>query len=324
MATTLHFSLAPQNLHPAFDALDLALEAPPAAGAPAGAFQLSLANALWGQQGFAFLPTFLDLLAQYYGAGMHLVDFEHATETARVTINQWVSDQTEMQIPELLAPGVLTADSRLVLTNAVYFHADWQTPFMANSPMGTFHAEPADVQVPMMFGGQGSTWKGTGWQAASLAYKGGTTSMVLIVPDAGTFDAFESGLTFDALEAILGTTPTSTLGTAISMPRFKLGSKLALATNLEQLGMTDAFDPSKADFSGIDGMKDLAIQAVVHQAMIDVDEKGTTAAAATAVGIGTAAAQIPFVIDRPFVFALRDDATGTILFLGRVLDPSKM
>ena len=322
MATTLHFSLPPARLHPTFDALDLALEAPPPASAPAGSFQLSLANALWGQQGFAFLPTFLDLLAQYYGAGMHVVDFEHATETARMTINQWVSDQTDAQITDLLAPGVLTADARLVLTNAVYFHADWQTPFRANSPMGTFHAEPADVQVPMMLGGQGTTWMGTGWQAASLAYKGGTTSMVLIVPDAGTFDAFESGLTFDALEAILGTTPT--LGTAISMPRFNLGSKLALATNLAQLGMTDAFDPTKADFSGIDGMKDLAIQAVIHQAMIDVDEKGTTAAAATAVGIVDAAVQIPFVIDRPFVFALRDNATGTILFLGRVLDPSKM
>jgi serpin B len=139
-----------------------------------------------------------------------------------------------------------------------------------------------------------------------------------------TFDAFTLGLTFDALETILAA-PTSTRY-LLSMPRFKFQTALGLADVLGKLGMTDAFKPKVADFSGIDGGDDLFIQAVIHQATIAVDEKGTTAAAATAIGVGTDAIALgeSLVVDRPFLFAIRDDATGTILFLGRVLDPSKM
>src|SRR5450432_3762597 len=198
MASTLHFSLPPERLHPTFDALDLALEAPPAASADAGAFRLTLANALWGQSGFGFLPDYLDLLATSYGAGMHTVDFEGATEAARQTINQWVSDETSAKIPELFAPGVIDAGTVFVLTNAVYFKADWSAPFRPDSPNGTFQAPTGPVQVPMMsLHGTVTGWSGTGYKAASLPYKGGTTSMVLVVPDAGTFDAFEAALTFD-------------------------------------------------------------------------------------------------------------------------------
>ena len=327
MASTLHFSLPPARLHPTFDALDLALEAPPPAG-NVGAFQLSLVNAIWGQQGFTFVPAYLDLLAEDYGAGLHVVDFQNATEAARLAINQWVSDATEAQIPTLLAPGVLDTSTRLVLTNAVYFHADWRSPFKANSPMGTFQAPTGPVQVPMMVAGDETTTfagaSGAGYKLAVLPYKGPGTSMVLIVPDTNTFDAFTSGLTFDALETILaGTTPTRYL---LSMPRFKFQTSLALGDVLARMGMTDAFMPKVANFSGIDGGDDLFIQAVIHQATIAVDEKGTTAAAATAIGVGSAAVAVgePLVVDRPFLFAIRDDATGTILFLGRVLDPSKM
>ncbi|HSZ82762.1 MAG TPA: serpin family protein [Polyangia bacterium] len=325
MASTLHFSLPPARLHPTFDALDLALEAPPPAGS-AGAFQLSLVNAIWGQEGFTFVPAYLDLLAEDYGAGLHVVDFAGATETARQTINQWVSDATQAQITELLAKGVLTPDTRLVLTNAVYFHADWQSAFQPNSPMGTFNAPAGAVQVPMMNAGDatfaGSS--GAGYELAVLPYKGPGTSMVLIVPDANTFDAFTSGLTFDALETILaGATPTRYF---VTMPRFTFKTSLGLGDVLSKLGMTDAFMAGVADLSGIDGAHDLFISDVVHQAMIAVDEKGTTAAAATAVVVGTASIALgePLVVDRPFLFAIRDDATGSILFLGRVLDPSKM
>ena len=147
--------------------------------------------------------------------------------------------------------------------------------------------------------------------------------MVLIVPDAGTFDAFESGMTFDALDTILGAAPTSQF--LLYMPRFKFHTTLALADTLAKMGMPDAFSGA-ADFSGIDGAMDISIKAVAHQATIAVDEKGTTAAAATAVVGETASALLGDVldVDRPFLFAIRDDATGTILFLGRVLDPSKM
>jgi serpin B len=325
MATTLHFSLPPERLHPAFDALDLALETP-ATGADAGSFRLSLANALWGQKDFSFLPDYLDLLAVNYGAGMHTVDFARATEPARLTINQWVSDQTEAKIPELLAPGILDASTVLVLTNAVYFHADWQSPFRPNSPLGTFQAPTGPVQVPMMVRHEAvmTGAAGPGYRAAALPYKGGTTSMVLIVPDAGTFDTFEAGLTSEQLDAILS--PPAMTFYLLSMPRFRFKTAVGLSDVLVKLGMSDAFAPDVADLSGIDGQKDLFIKAVLHQAMIAVDEIGTEAAAATASVIestGGIAAE-PLVVDRPFLFAIRDDATGTILFLGRVVDPSKM
>ena len=326
MATTLHFSLPPERLHPAFDALDLALESPPAS-ADAGSFRLSLANALWGQQGFTILPAYLDLLAENYGAGLQLVDFEGATEPARLTINQWVSDETAGKIPDLIPKGVLDALTRLVLTNAVYFKADWQAPFDANSPDGTFNSPSGPVQVPMMASHDGPpvpAWSGAGYRAAALPYKGGTTSLVLIVPDAGTFDAFASGLTSDALDAILTAAPSDS--TTVSLPRFKFMTTLPLSDVLSSMGMVDAFEGTKADLSGIDGGHDLFIKAVLHQALIAVDEKGTEAAAATAV-IGETDGAVfnpnPLIVDRPFLFAIRDDATGAIVFLGRVLDPSK-
>jgi serpin B len=325
MSATLHFSLPPERLHPTFDALDLALEAPPTPGADAGAFQLSLANALWGQKGFPFQSDFLDLLALDYGSGMHVVDFMANAEAARLTINQWVSDQTNAKIPELLAQGVVDDSTRFVLTNAVYFKADWDSPFDANSPPGTFNAPSGPVLVPMMRRGYGTspTWKGQGYRAATLSYKGGKTSMVVIVPDAGTFDAFEAGLTSAAMDAILS--PAAMSDAAFSMPRFKIDTSLKLKDALTAMGMTDAFTAGAADFSGIDGMHDIVLTAVVHKAMIAVDEKGTEAAAATGVVAGVTGGMPidPLVVDRPFIYAIRDDATGTILFLGRVLDPSK-
>ncbi len=326
MAAALHFSLSPERLHPTFDALDLALEAPPPAGAEPGTFQLSLADALWGQTGFPFVPGFLDLLATDYGAGMHAVDFATSPETARLAINQWVSDQTNAKIPTLFPPSSIDSGTVFVLTNAVYFKARWAAPFQPNSPAGTFNAPTGPVQVPMMRLGSSNSaigWSGAGYKAATLPYVGGTTSMVLIVPDAGTFDAFESGLTFDALEAIL--TPATTVHYALSMPRFKIDSALALKAALGALGMTDAFQDGLADFSGIDGGHDIFLSAVVHQAMIAVDEQGTEAAAATGVEGEATGAMVadPLVVDRPFIYAIRDNGTGTILFLGRVLDPSK-
>ena len=324
MASALHFSLPPARLHPTFDALDLALEAPPTGGD--GAFKLSLANALWGQDGFGFLPSFLDLLAINYGAGLHVVDFANAHEAARLTINQWVSDQTNAKIPDLLGPTAVDADTVFVLTNAVYFHADWDSPFAADIPDGTFQALTGPVSVPMMSRhGTVAGAAGAGYKMATLPYEGGTTSMVLIVPDANTFDAFEAGLTFDILEGILAQ-PTTT-HYLFSMPRFKFGAGVGLKDTLSKMGMPDVFDLTKADFSGIDGMHDIFIQDVIHQAMIAVDEKGTEAAAATAVVFERTSVVMggeSLTVDRPFLLAIRDDATGAILFLGRVVDPSQM
>ena len=203
IASTLHFTLPPARLHPAFDALDLALTTPPAGSAP-NAFALKIANATWGQRGFPFLSSYLDLLAQDYGAGLRTVDFESAPEPSRAAINAWVSEQTEQRIPQILPPGSIDPATRLVLTDAVYFHGDWLTPFDPMSPMDTFHASSGDVSVAMMSNeATVPVWSGTGWTAASVPYVGGTTSMVLLVPDSGTFAQFESTLSADTLASIM-------------------------------------------------------------------------------------------------------------------------
>jgi len=320
MAATMHFALPAERLHPAFDALDLALNAP--ATAPA-AFRLTVANAVWAQQGFAVLPSFLDLLARYYGAGVRLADFRGASETSRQVINQWVSDQTAGKLPELLMAGAINSLTKMVLTNAIYFKADWQTPFAPQSPTGTFNAPAGPVSVPMMTGpAEVPVWTGTGYTAARLPYAGGTTSLVVIVPDAGTFDAFEAALTADELQAVLASAVAAT-SQGVSLPRFAVGQHFSVRTALMALGMNDAFSTGTADFSGIDGDRDLFIQDVVHQANVAVDEQGTEAAAATAVIIGRKGVVQTLRVDRPFLFLIRDDASGATLFMGRVLDPSQ-
>lgn len=323
MATTLHFSLAPERLHPAFNALDQALNSR-GAGQPSGAFQLHLANALWAQQGFGVLPSFLDTLAVNYGAGVRLVDFA-APEPARLTINQWVSDQTSGKIPSLLEEGSLDTNVKVVLTNAVYFKADWLTPFSGNSANSPFHAPTGDVSVPIMTGPENVTlWQGDGYKAASLPYVGEDVSFVVLVPDAGTFSAFEAGLSGDRLRAVLETDAAAQASVgALRMPRFAFGQRLPLARTLQSMGMPDAFTPGVANFTALDGATDLFIKDVVHQATIAVDEKGTEAAAATAVTIGRKSAALnALFVDRPFIFIIRDNPTHSIVFMGRVLDPS--
>jgi serpin B len=324
MATALHFTLPPERLHPAFNALDLALSAQPSDGG-AGIFQLSIANSTWVQAGFTFLPSYLDLLAEDYGAGLFVENFVTAPETARADINNWVSNQTQKMIPQLFDPGTIDSSTRLVLADAVYFHGDWMLPFGANSPNGTFHAPAGDVSVPMMSVSDMTNaiiWSGTGFSAAALDYVGGTTSMVLLVPDAGTLDAFEQGLTTTRLGAML--TPGQVANGRLTMPRFKFSTPSPLNGVLGALGMTDAFNPGLADFSGMDGGRDLSVGTVIHKAVIAVDETGTTAAAATGVTLVNAAIVTgpTLTVDRPFLFFIRHNPTGAILFQGRVVDPS--
>jgi serpin B len=319
MATTLHFTLPLDRLNAAFDAADLAIITPPP-GADAGTFQLTLADSLWAQKGFTTLPGYLDVLATDYGAGVNLVDFIGDAENARAAINGSISDETHGLIPTLFPMGSIDATTRLVLANAVYFNADWVTPFSATNANGTFHAAAGDVTVPMMSGsGTGFVWSGNGYSGATLPYDGNTTAMFVVVPDAGTFDAFEQGLTADSLAAILAPAQ-QTFGT-VSMPRFKFSQTTPLAGPLSSLGMSAAFSPA-ADFSGIDGSADLQVTDVLHQAVIAVDEKGTTAAAATGVVVGTASVETPLIVDRPFLFFIVHQPTGALLFAGRVVDPS--
>lgn len=321
MADTLHFSLPRPRLHAAFNKLDLALSTPPSNG-NSNAFQLEFANSVWVQKDLGVLPTYLDTLAENYGAGLYLEDFRSAPDTARVNINKWVEASTSNQIPTLFPRGTISSDTRVVVANAVYFHGDWKVQFLKDSPTQVFHTLTGDVMVPTMRGvGNASLWNGPGWNAAVLDYVGDTTSMIVVVPDAGTFTTFESSLTAEKLETIFaGVRPSG--GADIFMPRFKFATDVSLTEILAALGMPVAFS-DLADFSGITGDRSLSLQVVLHKALINVDEKGTTASAATGGGAGVTSSPPTLVVDRPFLFFIRHNPTSAILFQGRVVDPSK-
>ena len=328
MAETMHFDLPQAELHPAMNALDLALasRADVAPESDVRPFQLNVVNAAWGQTGYTFLDPYLDTLAIDYGAAMRLVNYSSDTEGARQTINGWVASETEDRIDELIPAGVLTVDTRLVLVNAIYFAATWKWPFSEDvTAPGTFTtlAGPevtADMMQQTIDGGGVQYSDGEGLLALEMPYDGDQLSMVLIAPETGTFDTFEAGITPASLQGIIdGMAPGHI---RITMPKFEFDYDLPLADHLKAMGMTDAFDAGLCDLSGMDGTDDLYVQDVLHKAFVAVDEFGTEAAAATAVVVGIESAPQPVVFDRPFVFLIRDIPTGAVLFMGRVVDPS--
>ena len=289
--------------------------------------ELATANQLWGQRDYPFHDAFLDKLAASYGAGMRLVDYIAATEDARKAINAWVSDQTSERIPELIAEGVLDTDTRLVLTNAIYLNAPWMHRFNKDSTApGPFtRLDGSTVEAQLMHLSEELRFAtGTGYQAVELPYVDGSLSMLVIVPDAGGFADFQSALSADTLDTIVSDLKTAQV--KLAFPRFEYRTQASLKDALKEMGMPIAFEGGLADFSAMspDG-KNLYIQDVIHEAFIAVDEDGTEAAAATAVVVGrTSAPQdvVELTVDRPFLFAIRDNDTGAILFLGRVVDPS--
>ena len=326
MADVLNFTLAQNRLHPAFNKLDIELESrgQGAEGKDEKGFRLNNVNAIWGQKDFTFLPDYLDVLAQNYGAGLRIVDYINRTEKARITINDWVAQQTEDKIKDLLPQGSIDTLTRLVLTNAIYFNAAWEYQFdektTQNAPF--ILTDGSSVTVPMMrqtapFGFYG----GDNFKAVELPYSGRELSMVIIVPDEGQFAPFESSLTAEQVQKIIGEIKPGSL--MLSMPRFKFESQFGLKDELSAMGMPVAFSETEADFSGMDGKRDLLIKDVVHKAYVSVDEAGTEAAAATAVIVGTTSLPPELTIDRPFIFLIRDIETGTMLFIGRVLNPTK-
>ena len=325
MAQALHF-LPQAQIHPAFNALDLQLaERGKAQSEEEAPLQLNIANAVWAEQTYPFLQSFLDAIALNYGGGIHLVDFINQYEAARKEINSWVSNQTEDKIKDLIPEGVLDGDTRMALVNAIYFKADWLSPFNADSTHNTpFHLlDGSEVTVPMMNQAALIPYaQGDGWQAIELAYQGETAAMDIIVPDEGRFEEVETNLDSQTASIILESLqPTSV---SLALPKFKFESEFDLGDHLASLGMTDAFDPNAADFSGMTERDDLYISAVLHKAFVAVDEKGTEAAAATAVVVGVTSAPLfdaTLTIDRPFIFLIRDIPTGQILFIGRVLNP---
>ena len=324
MSSTLHFTLPQNQLHPAFNelALQLASRGQGAKGTDGKSFSLNITNALWGQQGYNIQPAFLNTLAQNYGAGMNLLDFINSPEDSRVIINNWVSDQTNNRIKDLLPRGSVDIYTRLILTNAIYFDAAWKYPFAKESTQdGTFNLlDGSTVTVPMMNHEGGYSYsKGTGYQVVELPYDGNEIAMDIIMPDAGQFTAFESAMTADKISGILSGLKNSALD--LTMPKFQFDSSFSLKDALTALGMPIAFTDG-ADFSGITGKPELSISDVVHKAFVAVDEAGTEAAAATGVIMaGAVAHQNSLVVNQPFIFLIRDIKTGSILFIGRVLNP---
>ncbi|HUV95275.1 MAG TPA: serpin family protein [Anaerolineae bacterium] len=323
MADTLHFTLSQDRLHPAFNALDLELarRGEGGKGKDGEGFRLNIVNAIWGQTGYKFLREFLDVLAENYGAGLRLLDFVKAPEKSRVTINDWVGEQTEGKIEDLIPQGVIDPLTRLVLTNAIYFNAAWHYPFREERTAdGTFHLlDGGEVIVPMMtqtapFGYA----EGEGYQAVELPYDGRELSMVILLPESGQFEAFEGALDTDHVDTI--TKDLASRQIALTLPRFEFESDFRLEEVLPEMSMPVAFS-SEADFSGMTGSRGLFIEAVIHKAFVSVDEVGTEAAAATAVTV-LVSEGVEVTVDRPFVFLIRDIQTGAILFLGRVVNPS--
>jgi len=284
---------------------------------------LRIANQSFAQGDFPWEPDYLDALAARFGSGLRLVDFIRDAEGARLDVNAWVAERTEGRIPELLPQGSVDAMTRLVLVNAIYLKAAWLSPFDEKvTRSGSFHRlDGSSIDVPMMHGTFGARYaEGDGWQAVELPYVGRQLAMMVVLPD--ELPAFEAALDGASLEKIAAALEDERI--ALSFPRFGIESKLTLNDVLGAMGMPLAFDPDRADFSGITPVDDLYISGVIHQANIDVDEEGTEAAAATAVVMGIVSMPpepIPLAVDRPFLFALRDVETGAILFLGRVVEP---
>jgi serine protease inhibitor len=325
MAKTLHFPLPPEQLHPAMGALLLDLNT------THEGYQLSVANALWAQRGYSFLDNYLQLINNDYGAGLNQVDFKTSTEAARLTINRWVEQKTQDKIKDLLPPGALKSSTRLVLTNAIYFKGDWQTQFdKAQTRTEDFHESPArTIKAPLMHReGSFNYFNGGTFQVLEIPYKSNELSMVIFLPnDISGLTALEQALTGSNTQQWLrqlGTVPK----VIVTLPKFKTTQEFELGATLAAMGMPLAFTGG-ADFSGMTGKHDFAISEVIHKAYIDVNEEGTEAAAATAVTMRALVMRAPdrtpppvFRADHPFLFLIRDLRSNSILFMGRITDPT--
>jgi serpin B len=330
IAKALRFTLPPSQLHPAFHKLIAELHGRNAGLAapdrPADV-QLFTANALWTQAGERILPDFQKRIEINYQGGVYPVDFRHAPEEARRTINAWVEDQTKNKIKDLLKSSHIDPQTLLVITNAIYFKALWTSPFPKEKTSSEdFHASPRDlVRVQMMKqSGRYRYFDEGSFQVLELPYKGDTLAMVILLPKAKDgLGGLESSMTAAKFQNWL--TKLSSHRIEVSLPKFKLTAECELKDALSALGMPVAFKPGAADFLGITGTRDLVISAVVHKAFVEVEESGTEAAAATGVGFArtAAVAQRPllFRADHPFFFLIRDVKTGAILFLGRLVRP---
>jgi serpin B len=291
-------------------------------------FRLVVSNGLWGQKDYPFHASFRELVTRSYGAELGHADFVNAAEEARRTINRAIGRETHGKIEELLAPGALDSLTRLVLTNAIYFKSDWAYPFGKDrTHRAPFHPAPGrSVDVAMMSQTRSFDYAETEeLQAVELPYRGGRLSMLVVLPRRlDGLSAVERSLASQGLAPTLGALVPRAV--KLALPRFSVTGRLSLPRTLATLGMIDAFDSGRADLSGIADIEKLSLKDVVHQAVVEVDEQGTEAAAATAVVVQTVSARVEepvaFDADHPFLFVIRHEPSGVILFMGRVSNPA--
>jgi serpin B len=296
----------------------------------AGKIKLNIANGLWAQKNFKFLDSYFDLVKSNYNSELKNVDFNDAAERemTRKAINTWVEQTTNDKITNLLSPGDLTSFTRLVLINAIYFYGDWAEPFKKNSTMPEWflHVDGTQIRVPFMNQHRRyNYYEDAKIQVLEIPYKDNKASMVIFLPNKNIgimeFEKlFDYKYYLDVIDSLKSTE------VRLSLPKFQTTFKINLGNTLSQIGMPLAFSPDSADFSGMTGKKDLCISEVIHQAFIDVDEQGTEAAATTAVVMMTTSARPSpdikiFDADHPFVFLIKDQATGSILFMGKIMNP---
>ncbi len=332
MREALRFRLPDEELHLAF------AEALHRLRTGGGEVEMAVANSLWSQEGAPLEAAFLDLVGRRYGGGANLVDFRRRAEDARTNINRWVEGETRRRIRELIPPGGVNADTRLVLANAVYFKGLWELRFHEKATREeSFRMEGGGTVRARLMRQRASIphVQADGYQAVDLAYRGGDLSMLVLLPErvAGLRD-LEGRVSARLLRECAARMRDREVD--LSLPRFKMTwGTVDVSGSLAALGMPRAFERSRTDFSGINGLApphedSLFIAAVYHKAFVDVNEVGTEAAAAAAVtmdragGVWTARPPIPvFRADHPFLFAILDRRSGAILFLGRLADPSR-
>jgi serpin B len=325
MSQTLRFSMDPQRLHPAFEKLEERLEALQ----EEGNVQLEIANSLWPHKSYPILEEYVSLVREYYGVQITSLDYAADTEAARRIINEWVEEKTKDKIRDMIGPGVLDALTRLVLVNAIYFKGNWADQFeedlTKDAPFHLLSGESTEVHMMKQQETFGYA-EHEDLQILQMPYAGDEMSMLVFLPKNmdGLAD-LQSVLNEESLEEWIRSIRKKEV--LVFLPKFKVTSKFRLDEALASMGMTDAFSPEKADLSGIDGEPHrLYIGAVIHKAFVDVNEEGTEAAASTAVGFTLASMPEPvptFRADHPFIFMIRDDNTGSILFMGRIVDPAK-
>jgi serpin B len=325
MAAVLGFGSSQPAVHNGFSRL-FGLISREGADAGDEAITLNIANALWVDRNYPLLDDYVNLVSEHYGAEARNMDFSGDPDAERLVINAWVEDETQDRISDLLGPGTVTTATRVVLTSAVYFLGNWRFQFNPELTRdGSFTTLSGQkITVPFMSRTMNIPfYRGNGFRAVAMQYSDLQSRMIIVFPD-GDFLQFQQDLDPEMLEEVVG--GMSTREVAVVMPPFEFDTDYSLTPVLGEMGMGDAFDASRADFSGFTGERDLFITAVVHKAFVKVDETGTEAAAATGLIMATTAMPSDppelFLLDRPFVFLIIDDRSDTVLFMGRVTDPS--